>query len=65
MTSLREAEPAMVCRTNGWVSAIVRGCLGGMGELRDNELASWLDADVRVLNPYKIFFYLVIPIVGG
>jgi hypothetical protein len=48
MISLSEAKPAMVRRTDGWVSAIVRGCLGGMGELRDDELASWLDADVRV-----------------
>lgn len=45
MISLSEAKPAMVRRTDGWVSAIVRGCLGGMGELRDDELASWLDAD--------------------
>lgn len=47
MISLSEAKPAMVRRTDGWVSAIVRGCLGGMGELRDDELGSWLDADVR------------------
>ncbi|KAI9441935.1 ARM repeat-containing protein [Lactarius indigo] len=45
MISLSEAKPAMVRRTDGWVSAIVRGCLGGMGELRDDELSSWLDAD--------------------
>ena len=48
MTSLSEAKPAMVCHTGGWVSTIVRGCLGGMGELQDDELASWLDADVCV-----------------
>ncbi|KAH9167134.1 ARM repeat-containing protein [Lactarius sanguifluus] len=45
MISLSEAKPAMVRRSDGWVSAIVRGCLGGMGELRDDELSSWLDAD--------------------
>ena len=50
MISLSEAKPAMVCRTDGWVSTIVRGCLGGIGELWDDEPASWLDADVRVLK---------------
>ena len=50
MISLSEAKPAMVRRTNSWVSTIVRGCLGGMGELWDDELALWLDADVRVLK---------------
>ena len=48
MISLSEAKLAMVRRTDGWVSAIVRGRLGGMGELQENELASWLDADVSV-----------------
>lgn len=47
MISLSEAKPAMVRRVDGWVSAMVRGCLGGMGELRDDELSTWLDADVR------------------
>ena len=47
MISLSEAKSAMVRRVDGWVSAIVRGCLGGMGELRDDELSTWLDADVR------------------
>ncbi|KAI0253631.1 armadillo-type protein [Lactifluus subvellereus] len=45
MISLSEAKPTMVRRVDGWVSAIVRGCLGGMGELRDDELSTWLDAD--------------------
>jgi len=45
MISLSEARPAMVRRVDGWVSAMVRGCLGGMGELRDDELSTWLDAD--------------------
>ena len=48
MTSLSEAKPAMVCHTGGWVSAIMHGCLGRMGELQDDELALWLDADVHV-----------------
>ena len=41
--SLSEAKPAMVRRTDRWVSVVVRGCLGGMGELCNNELVSWLD----------------------
>ncbi|TFY78196.1 hypothetical protein EWM64_g5813 [Hericium alpestre] len=45
MISLSEAKPAMVRRVDGWVNMIVRGCLGGMGELRDDELEAWLDAD--------------------
>jgi len=47
MVSLSEARPALVRRADGWVSAIVRGCLGGMGELRDDELGVWLEANVR------------------
>ena len=58
MISLSKAKPAMVRRTDGWVSAIVRGCLGRMGELQDDELASWLDADMRVLNFDNIDFIL-------
>ncbi|KAI0264225.1 ARM repeat-containing protein [Gloeopeniophorella convolvens] len=45
MISLSEAKPALVRRVDGWVAAIVRGCLGGMGELRDDELGAWLEAD--------------------
>lgn len=49
MIGLRKATPAMVRCVYGWVtgSAIVCGCVGGMGELRDNELSIWFDADVR------------------
>ncbi|EIN06364.1 ARM repeat-containing protein [Punctularia strigosozonata HHB-11173 SS5] len=49
MVSLSEAKPAMVKRVsgNGWVVAIVRGCLEGMGELPEDDdmLQAWLDAD--------------------
>jgi hypothetical protein len=57
MISLSEARPAMVRRVDGWVSAMVRDCLGGMGELRDDELSTWLDADVRgpFSEPYLFF----------
>lgn len=32
----------------GWVATIVRGCLEGMGTLRDDDLDEWLEADVRL-----------------
>ena len=37
--SFSEAKHTMVHCVDEWVSAIVRGCLRGMGELRDDELA--------------------------
>jgi hypothetical protein len=48
MISLSEAKPSMVKKQQGWVSAVVRGCLEGMGEFPDDisALESWLDADV-------------------
>ncbi|KAI0032084.1 ARM repeat-containing protein [Vararia minispora EC-137] len=45
MVSLSEARPSMVRGVEGWISVLVRGCLDGMGQLRDDELATWLDAD--------------------
>ncbi|KAA1478264.1 ARM repeat-containing protein [Dentipellis sp. KUC8613] len=45
MISLSEAKPALVRRADGWVNAVVRACLGGMGMLRDDELEEWLEAD--------------------
>lgn len=45
MISLSEARPGMVKRVSGWVPVIVRGCLEGMGELPDDSLDVWLDAD--------------------
>ena len=49
MISLSEARPSMVRKAPGWVAAIVRGCLEGMGEFEDDpqNLELWLDADVR------------------
>ena len=47
MVSLSEARPGMVRNVEAWVAAVVRGCLAGMGELRDDELETWLEADVR------------------
>ncbi|TDL15928.1 ARM repeat-containing protein [Rickenella mellea] len=47
MVALSEARPSMVRRVDGWAAAIVRACLEGMGELKDDaeELQEWLDAD--------------------
>ncbi|KDQ51416.1 hypothetical protein JAAARDRAFT_185002 [Jaapia argillacea MUCL 33604] len=47
MISLSEAKPSMVKRVDGWVGAIVRGCLEGMGEIPEDDasLEVWLDAD--------------------
>jgi len=41
----------------GWVSAMVRECVGGIGELRDDELSTWFVADVRG-SLLLIFSYL-------
>jgi hypothetical protein len=48
MISLSEAKPSMVKKVDGWVAAIVRGCLEGMGEFHDDQLSLeiWLEADV-------------------
>ena len=54
MISLSEAKPAMVRKIDGWTAAIVRGCLEGMGELGDDNLDVWLEADVR--SPPSFFF---------
>lgn len=46
MVTLSESKPSMARRTNGWVAAIVRGCLEGMGELLEEDTDVWLEADV-------------------
>lgn len=38
MISLSEAKLKMVRKVNGWITAIIRGCLEGMGELGDDYL---------------------------
>ncbi|KAI0090866.1 ARM repeat-containing protein [Irpex rosettiformis] len=45
MVSLSEARPSMVRRVDGWVAAVVRGCLEGMGELSEDDMDIWLEAD--------------------
>ena len=49
MVSLSEAKPGMARHSEGWVAAIVRCCLEGMGELSDEETDMWLEADVSDL----------------
>jgi hypothetical protein len=48
MITLSEAGSAMVNEVDGWVPAIVRGCLEGMGTLRNDDLDEWLEANVRL-----------------
>lgn len=59
MISLSEAKPNMVKKVDGWTAAVVRGCLEGMGELRDDDLGIWLEADVcyvsDVSHPSQLF----------
>ncbi|KIJ63543.1 hypothetical protein HYDPIDRAFT_92367 [Hydnomerulius pinastri MD-312] len=45
MVSLSEAKPSLVKRAEGWTSAIVRACFEGMGELPEDNLDIWLEAD--------------------
>jgi importin-5 len=47
MITLSEAGSTMVIEVDGWVAAIVRGCLEGMGTLRNDDLDEWLETDVR------------------
>lgn len=50
MVSLSEAKPRMVKKVEGWTAAIVRSCLEGMGELGDESLDTWLEADVGFVS---------------
>ncbi|KAG1895848.1 armadillo-type protein [Suillus fuscotomentosus] len=45
MVSLTEAKPALAKRLEGWTAAMVRASLEGMGELPEDTLDSWLEAD--------------------
>jgi len=60
MISLSEAKPAMVRKVDGWTAAIVRGCLEGMGEIGDDNLDVWLEADVRTQFSFFLFLFLFI-----
>ncbi|KAL1940497.1 hypothetical protein VTO73DRAFT_9069 [Trametes versicolor] len=45
MTTLSEARPNMLRGVEGWVNIVVRGCLEGMGEIPEDDLDEWLEAD--------------------
>ncbi|EKM53787.1 uncharacterized protein PHACADRAFT_260306 [Phanerochaete carnosa HHB-10118-sp] len=45
MVSLTEARPSMVRRVDGWTAAVVRGCLEGMGEIPEDDMEIWLEAE--------------------
>lgn len=45
MVSLTEAKPTLAKRSEGWTAAMVRASLEGMGELPEDTLDSWLEAD--------------------
>ena len=48
MITLSEAQYSTVNDVDGWAAAILRGCLEGMGTLRNDDPKEWLEADVRV-----------------
>lgn len=50
MVTISEARPGMVRRVDGWTVAVVRGCLEGMGEIQEEDMEVWLEADVRYSN---------------
>lgn len=50
MVTLSEARPGMVRRVDGWPAALVRGCLEGMGEIPEDDMEIWLEADVRLAD---------------
>lgn len=53
MVSLTEARPSMVRRVDGWTAAVVRGCLEGMGEIPEDDMEIWLEAEVSMLVLYQ------------
>lgn len=57
MITLIEAGSGMMNDVDSWVSAIVRGCLDGMGTRRNDDLDEWLEADVSLClfaNYYRL-----------
>lgn len=54
MVTLGEAKPSMVKRVEGWTPAIVRACLEGMGELPEEGLETWLEADVCLSSSFSL-----------
>ena len=60
MVSVSEARPNMVRRVDGWTAAVVRGCLEGMGEIPEEDMEIWLEADVRSMTAKLIFFLTIL-----
>ena len=52
MISSSEVKAGMVKKVDGWVAAIIRGCLEGMGQLGPSSIFGW-EADVRPLFCYS------------
>jgi Importin repeat len=59
MVSLSEAKPSMVRRHDGWVPAVVRGCMEGMGSFPDDQtsLKEWLELDVSSRKPFCLIHH--------
>lgn len=53
MISQSEVELEVVRKVEGWIAAIVRGCLECMVELGDESLDVWLEAEVSFV--YSLF----------
>lgn len=51
--SLSKAKPGMVD-----AGAVARGCLEGMGEIADDDLDVWLEADVRSRPSHLPYLFL-------
>ena len=47
MLTLTQAKSGVFMSVHEWTAAVVRGCLEGMGMLRDDQLEEWLESDVR------------------
>jgi importin-5 len=51
MVIFNKAKPPIVLKQDGWTPALVRGCLEGIGELRNDQasLIVWLEAEVSYI----------------
>ena len=62
MVTLSEAKPSMVRHVDGWVAAVIRGCLEGMGEIPEEDTDLWLEADVSRTPLYRILHHFTLVI---
>lgn len=70
MTALSEARPGMVRGVHEWMNVLVRGALEGMGEIPEDDVEEWLDADVSssslpLLSPFLSLGELTAIAAGG